>query len=165
MRLPRLVLFVALMTLAIVAVTAETIAVSVRSDQPPSEWTAPLLADVEEGVMEALFDAGHIVFDLPAEYGQDGDLLYRDTDQALAGGAARLLFVTVSFGRESVRGIAPDSGLAAYVSVPRADELSAPRVSVAEIGGYEDMTPAVLSRELGQRIALAALDGAQEVAW
>ncbi len=155
------------LALCVLAVSAagETIAVSVRSEQAPTEWTTPLLEDIEEGVMDALFDAGHIVFDIPAVVGQTGRLLYVDADNALAGGARRLLHIVVSFGRETTQGIAPGSGWATYVTVPQADELSMSRVAVSEIAGFSDMTPTHLSQELGARIARAALAGAEEVAW
>lgn len=154
-----------ILTITTVACFGETIAVSVRSDEPATEWTTPLIARIEEGLMDALFDAGHIVFDLESHEGQRGRLLYIDADQALAGGAGRLLYVTVSFGRESAQGITPDAGWAVYATVPSVDELAAPAIDVAAINGYEEMTPIALAQALGERLARAALDGAEEVAW
>lgn len=124
----------------------------------PEELVRPLLLDIETGIMDVLFDAGHIVFNMPVA-SVSTDLSQIGRSQALRsaardGGAGHLIDVVLELSIDRVRSRARVIG-ARYRLVDVVD----PEVVAAGVMAVENTAGNAESwLALGERIARGAVD-------
>ena len=164
----RRILVAALLFLAVIKLSAETMAVSVRLASAPEEegGTEPLLASVEEGAMEAMFAAGHIVFDIDVE-GATPATRFQAIDLARAGGAAYLILVDTDLELVTGRGLMVAAARVTVVDVESERDTSSAVIDAGSLPGADEATPVALALDLGTRAAGDVLRGLKEAntAW
>lgn len=157
-----------LLLLAVVSVGAETIAVSVRPATRPEEepQLIPLLMSLEEGAMEALFAAGHIVFDIDLSEASESTR-FQAIDGARAGGATFLVLIDAAFELVPGRGLVPSLTAVTVVDIESERDMPADPVDPGTLAGAEDKAPDALSLDVGVRAAENAMSeiGEVEGAW
>ncbi len=160
----RSLLLSALLLFAVSSAGAETFAVSVRLETGPEDepQLSLLLASIEEGAMEAMFAAGHIVFDIDVD-GASESTRFRAIDLARAGGASFLVLIDATFELVPGRGPVPSLATVTVVDVDSEQERPADPVDPRTLAGAEEMLPAELSLEIGLRAAEHALSEIGEV--
>ena len=157
-------LLCALLLFAAASVGAETLAVSVRlaigpEDQPQ---LIPLLASIEEGAMEAMFAAGHIVFDIDLDEASESTR-FQAIDLARAGGATFLVLIDATFEVVPGRGLVPSLTTVTVVDIEFERDIPADPVDPRTLPGAEDKPPGALSLAIGVRAAEHALSEIEEV--
>lgn len=143
----------------------ETIAVSVRQ-RTEHEQAPALAAQVEQGAMDYLFGAGHIVFDLDIDP-NDEVYTYRAIDQALAGGAAFVVVLDLTFATAPEAELAPDAVEVAVLDVATEDELAHRSFRAADLESIAELTPQTIADRLGGLAAGGALEAIEggNAAW
>ena len=143
---------------AATAAGAETLAVSVRLvAAPEDEPRIPeLVADVEEGAMDAMFANGHIVFDIDQSDMSEASWLGAVTT-AREGGASRLIVIDVRYELVRERGVLPRQTDITVVDVERELDLPIDRIDALDLPGAESQTAEALSLSVGREAALRAL--------
>jgi len=144
---------------------AETIAVAVRNRSELDE--AAVLAElVEQGVMDSLFAAGHIVFDLEIDP-EDPAYDRRSTDAASIGGAAYVAVIELQFRTGGTHGTRPESAAVAVLDARTTERLSRATVSAGDLQTDSEMTADTLAGVLGERASLVVLEATRgdEPAW
>jgi hypothetical protein len=158
----------ALLLFAVASAGAETLAISVRLVSGPADEPGliPLLATIEEGVMETMFARGHIVFDIDLDGATDSSR-YQAVDLARAGGATFLVLVDVAFELVPGRGLIPSMTQVTVVEVDSARDLSAGSVNSGLLASSDGSPPDVLALNVGTEAAENALSEIGEVgsAW
>ena len=140
---------------------AETIAVAVY-DVDGVDGSAGLLLAVEEGIMDHLFFAGQIVFDI--------DLVDIDADvraaqaivEARFGGADFLVLYGVSFQKIRSRGLFPASTAIKVYSTDAGTGIDAGSLSAADIPRFDELSPGEVSLALGEAAGEVALSRIRE---
>ncbi|MFO7781169.1 MAG: hypothetical protein R6W94_06025 [Spirochaetia bacterium] len=160
------VLLILILSMAIISpVTAETIAISVR--QQSDEDEAPVLAArAEQGAMELLFGAGHIVFDLDIEPNDD-DYLSRAVESARAGGAWYVVILELTFETIGERGFEPDAASVTVVEIDAPHQMDETVIHAGELERDDEMSAVTIADRLGAQAAAFALDsiGGGESEW
>jgi len=85
--------------------SAETMAIGVRQITP-QEQAGQLIELIEQGAMEAMFQSGHIVFDLDIDPAAEF-YSYIAMDQSVRGGAGYTVLLDVAFAVNGVKGLYP----------------------------------------------------------
>lgn len=136
---------------------ADTIAIAVRARTgEPEERALALLAMVEQGAMDHLFEAGHIVFNLVAD--PQAPSSRPAIDEVREGGASLLVIVDVRLELEAGRGLMP---VWAEITILRVetDEVLDNRVfHAASVGPSRDLTAETAAQRLGALASEAALE-------
>lgn len=148
------------------SLSAETLAVSVRLEGEADEENqiVQLLSQIEEGAMDAMFEDGHIVFDI--ELNEELQLSRFDAiDGARIGGARYLLLIDAGFGEKSGVGIVPLTAGFTIVDVRSEADRHVNSVDPASLPGVLNKSPETISREVGQLAAMNALSVIREEAW
>ncbi|MEE8441795.1 MAG: hypothetical protein V3S41_08750 [Spirochaetia bacterium] len=146
------------------SVGAETVAISVRLANGPENEPRliPLLASIEEGAMDAMFAAGHIVFDIDLGEASESTR-FRAIDLARAGGATFLVLIDATFEVAPGRGLVPSLTTVTVVDIESERDMPADPVDPRTPAGAEDKPPGALSLEIGVRAAEHALNEIGEV--
>lgn len=134
----------------------ETIAVSVRQ-RSEHEQGPFLAAQVEQGAMDYLFAAGHIVFDLDIDPFEDV-YTYRAIDQALAGGAAYVVVLDLSFVPVAERELAPEAVGIAVLDVTSEEELENDEIRAEQLENIDELQPQTIADRLGALAAGSAVE-------
>ena len=140
------------------AAGAETLAVTVRLAAAPEDepGITELVADVEEGAMDAMFATGHIVFDIDPVGTSDSSWLGAITT-ARRGGATSLIVIDVSYALVGERGLLPRDATVMIVDVVQESDRLLDRINALTLAGAESQTAEALSLSLGREAALLAL--------
>jgi len=144
---------------------AETIAVAVRNRSELDE--AGVLAElVEQGVMDSLFAAGHIVFDVEID-AADPAYDRRASDAATIGGAAYVAVVDLEFRTGGARGTRPESAAVSVLDARTTERLRHATVVAGDLWSDSEMTADTLAGVLGERASLVVLEQTRggEPAW
>lgn len=157
-----------LLVLGVIGVSAETMAISVRLASGPDEEAgiAPLLAAVEEGAMETMFAAGHIVFDIDLD-GATAATRHQAIDLARAGGAAYLILVDTHVEVVPERGLMTAAASVTVVDVVSGRDSSSITIDTRSLPDADEATPDLLAVDLGAQAAGEALRELKEAdtAW
>jgi len=120
---------------------------------------------IEDGIMEAFFDAGHIIFN--SSYHSLGESEEPEEDPfgdyyvyrvAKSGGASYVLSVRLSFD-EDIENQWPISAAYDFVRLETEQSLSSGVVLMERTGGWKEKEPFELVQSLGKRLGMEALKG------
>lgn len=156
MNVTRAMILIFLGAIVISPLAGETVAVTVRQRSDHEQGPA-LAAQVEQGAMDHFFGAGHIVFDLDIDP-HDEVYTYRAIDQALAGGAAFLVVLDLSFVTATGRELAPAAVEVAVVDVTSEEELASATLRAANLQNIAELMPQTIAARLGELAAGRALE-------
>ena len=151
-RIVGLVLFLA----PLAPLAAETIAVSVRNRN--EEEAAPLLAGrVEQGAMDYLFGAGHIVFNLDLDPSAE---FYHALaiDQARIGGAAFLVVAEIEFTVAVGQGLVPDRVQVVVIDLEAEDEIDRFALRTEDLERSGELSADTIADRLGGRASELATE-------
>jgi hypothetical protein len=167
-RRQRYPLLFALLLMAVATAGAETLAISVRLVSGPEDdpGVLPLLANIEEGVMETMFAQGHIVFDIDLDGATDASR-YQAIDLARTGGATFLVLVDAVIEVAPGRGLIPSLTQVTVVDVESERDRPAGTIELGSLPGSDVSGPDALAVDVGTEAAGYALSEIGEVgsAW
>lgn len=146
MNLRRTILTLTLV-LAAAGAQAATLSVGVRQISE-HEQGALLLELVEQGAMDAMFQNGHIVFDLSVDPSAEF-YTYLAMDQARRGGAAYAVLFDVSFAVSERRGLYPASVSIRLLNADDEEELLSGTVTAESIERFTDLDSRALAEAVG----------------
>ena len=144
-----------LLTAGLAPAGATTVAIAIRHHSEQEQ--APVLAEtVEQGAMEFLFGAGHIVFDQTID--PEDELFHiRSILFAEAGGAEFSFVLELEFHTPSGRGLEPREVTVIVFDVENEQEAGRSTVRAGELDGYSELDALAIAERLGAEAARLAL--------
>ncbi len=149
----RFSLWLLLAALVLPALSAETIAiVALNTDE--RDGAAALVALVEQGAMEYLFQAGHIVFNLPSDV-EAPVTVGRAVSEARAGGASFVVVLDVTLEQFGLRGLRPRQAVVTLVDVERGEERDRRVLEAETLDRFHELGPQAIAERLGTAASAA----------
>lgn len=140
-----------LLVLAAMGAHAATLSVGVRQVSE-HEQGALLIELVEQGAMDAMFQNGHIVFDLSVDPAAEF-YTYLAMDQARRGGAAYAVLFDVSFEVSETRGLLPATVAILLFDAEDEQELYAGTFAASSIESFAELDSRALAEAIGTAVA------------
>lgn len=155
MKLRRYILALLLVGLAAGA-PAVTLSVGVRQITE-HEQAALMVELVEQGVMETMFQSGHIVFDLSVDPAAEF-YTYLAMDQSRRGGAGYTVLFDVSFAVSERKGLYPEEIAILLLDADEEEQLFAGTVSSRSVDGFSELDARALAEAIGEAAAGLVVD-------